>query len=487
MMQALPASTIYQLVTQMEKAYADRIAIRYYDAQKDAVQEIPYRQYAHDIRCVAAYLQASVPDLAGQRVCILAGNSYHYAVSLFGTMMAGAVVVPLNLQKNWEDIQYELDLVEARAILHDGLFNERESRLSEVYGDKLLSITGYLGCEPAECQDCTDRDALSAIMFTSGTTGRSKGVMLSQKNIFAPMPSYCDPFRVMLEQMGLEQYDFNAFTVLPMFHIAAFTSLISWALMGTTHNLCTDLRNFYRDLALMPSDVMAVVPVLLKSIHHDVVKGHQERLGKLRVLTCGAASFDPQVLIDLMEHGFFIMQMYGLTETAGDGTWNNSQEPAKLSSVGVGDNICRYSIQEGELCIQGDPLMMGYYKDPEATAEVIQDGWFHTGDLVRQDEEGYYYITGRKKNLIILSSGENVSPEELEKLMVPCSEAIEVLVKEKENKICAVVYCQEENQDKVRAFITELNRTLPLYKRMTLVEFHSEPLPRNATGKLVRS
>ena len=193
-------------------------------------------------------------------------------------------------------------------------------------------------------------------------------------------------------------------------------------------------------------------------------------------------------MLDLMHNGFFIMQMYGLTETAGDGTWNNDQSAAHMASVGVGDEpICQYSIQDGELCIKGDPVMMGYYKEPELTAEVLDaDGWFHTGDLVRKDEDGYYYITGRKKNLIILASGENVSPEELEKIVAGCDGVQECLVKEKDGRICAEVYCPEDAQAAVRAFITEANRTLPLYKRMTAVEFRTEPFPKNATGKIVR-
>ena len=484
----LPVFTIDQLVRRMETEYPDRIAMRYYDDAKEGVQEVTYRQYAHDIRCIAGELEATLSDPVGKKVCILAANSYHYAASIFGTVLAGAVVVPLNLQKSWDDIHYELDLVEAAAVLHDGKYLDREPALGEVYADKLLPITGYQKYQPSEGRVCQDREALMAIMFTSGTTGRSKGVMLSQKNLFAPMPAYCDPFNVMLAEMGVDHYDFNHFTVLPMFHIAAFTSLVSWAIMGMAHNLCTDLRNFYRDLSLMPCDAMAAVPVLLQSIHRDVMRGRKDRLGKLRTLTCGAAACTPQMMLDLMHNGFFIMQMYGLTETAGDGTWNNDQSAAHMASVGVGDEpICQYSIQEGELCIKGDPVMMGYYKEPELTAEVLDaGGWFHTGDLVRKDEDGYYYITGRKKNLIILASGENVSPEELEKILYACEGVEECLVKEKDGRICAELYCPAGSQDKVRAYITEANRTLPLYKRMTAVEFRSEPFPKNATGKIVR-
>ena len=232
---------------------------------------------------------------------------------------------------------------------------------------------------------------------------------------------------------------------------------------------------------------MAVVPVLLKSIYHDVMKGKRERLNGLRMLTCGAAMFDPAMLQDLMDRGFFIAQMYGLTETCGDGAWNSSQEEKYLTSVGHVDDSCQYKLEDGELCMRGDPVMLGYYKDPEATAEVLDaEGWFHTGDIARVEEDGYMYLTGRKKNVIILDSGENVSPEELEGLLEKCPAVKECLVKEKGKKICAVVCCEEADQQTVRDFITETNRTLPLYKRMSAVEFSAQPLPRNAMGKLMR-
>ena len=480
--------SLYESLGNLETVYADRIGIRYYDEEKQGVVEVPFRQYAADLRRFVAFLRSRTSDPVGQRVAILARNSYHYVICMYGTVLAGAVAVPLNIGKNWDEIRYELDLVEPLCVLHDGEYLERENALGEVYGDKLQPMDAFTTFEPAmDVTQVPDLSAVAFIMFTSGTTGRSKGVMLSQKNLFTAMPAFLTPFEDVRSQTGWNTDEFSSLSCLPMFHISAMTSLVSWSVTGHCVNLCNNLKYFYRDLGAMRSDVMAVVPVLLKSIYNDVKKDRRDKLNGLRVLTCGAAMFAPQMLKDLMDKGFFIAQMYGLTETCGDGAWNSSQEEKYLTSVGHVDDSCQYKLEDGELCMRGDPIMLGYYKDPEATAEVLdEDGWFHTGDIARVEEDGYMYLTGRKKNVIILDSGENVSPEELEKLVGKCPEVKECIVKELGKKIGVVVYCEEEHQQAVRDFITETNRTLPLYKRMSAVEFSGQPLPRNATGKLVR-
>ena len=479
--------SLYESLCNMETIYADRVAIRYYDEEKQGVVEVYYRQYAQDLRRYVSFLRSKTPDVRDKRVAILARNSYQYVIDMYGTVLAGAVAVPLNTGKDWDEIRYELDLVEPVCVLHDGEYLERESALGETYGDKLVPMDAFTAFEPAaDVQQVEDLAALAFIMFTSGTTGRSKGVMLSQKNLFAAMPAFLNPFDDVRKLTGWDTDALSSLSALPMFHISAMTSLVSWSITGHSINLCNNLKYFYRDLGAMRSDVMAVVPVLLKSIYHDVMKDRRDRLNGLRMLTCGAAMFDPQMLKDLMSKGFVIAQMYGLTETCGDGAWNSSQEERYLTSVGHVDESCEYKLQDGELCMRGDPVMMGYYKEPEATAEVLDaEGWFHTGDIARVEADGYMYLTGRKKNVIILDSGENVSPEELEKLLVPCADIKECVVKEKDKKICALIYCDADKQDAVRIFVTGVNRTLALYKRMA-VEFSAEPLPRNAAGKLLR-
>ena len=479
--------SLYQSLNNLETIYADRIGIRYYDEAKGGVVEVPFRQYAADLRRFVAFLRSRTPNPLGQRVAILARNSYHYVMCLYGAVLAGAVAVPLNTGKNWDEIRYELDLVEPMCVLHDGEYMSREPALGQAYGDRLVPMDAFTAFEPAmDITEVPDLNAMAFIMFTSGTTGRSKGVMLSQKNLFTAMPAFLTPFEDVRSQTGWNTDAFSSLSCLPMFHISAMTSLVSWSITGHCVNLCNDLKYFYRDLGAMRSDVMAVVPVLLKSIYSDVMKGRRDRLNGLCVLTCGAAMFDPKILSDMMEKGFFVAQMYGLTETCGDGAWNSSQEAKYLTSVGHVDLSCEYKLDDGELCMRGDPIMLGYYKDPEGTAEVIDaDGWFHTGDIARVEEDGYMYLTGRKKNVIILDSGENVSPEELEKLLVPCADIQECIVKEKDKKICALIYCDPAKQETVKEFVTGVNRGLPLYKRM-VTEFSAQPLPRNAMGKLLR-
>ena len=364
--------SLYQSLNNLETIYADRIGIRYYDEAKGGVVEVPFRQYAADLRRFVAFLRSRTPNPLGQRVAILARNSYHYVMCMYGAVLAGAVAVPLNTGKNWDEIRYELDLVEPMCVLHDGEYMSREPALGQAYGDRLVPMDAFTAFEPAmDITEVPDLNAMAFIMFTSGTTGRSKGVMLSQKNLFTAMPAFLTPFEDVRSQTGWNTDAFSSLSCLPMFHISAMTSLVSWSITGHCVNLCNDLKYFYRDLGAMRSDVMAVVPVLLKSIYHDVMKGKRERLNGLRMLTCGAAMFDPAVLQDLMDRGFFIAQMYGLTETCGDGAWNSSQEEKYLTSVGHVDDSCQYKLEDGELCMRGDPVMLGYYKDPEATAEVL--------------------------------------------------------------------------------------------------------------------
>ena len=482
---------VYDMVTRcMEQEFPDHVAIRYVAEDGKTVVEKKYREYAQDIRRMVAYLKAEVPDIKGQRIVLLSRNCYEFCVASFGIILAGGVLVTLNQKKTWEELEYELGLVEPALILNDGIDYGCRAELEAAYGPKLRPMDCYKETAPGELTNCVGHDDLMMLMFTSGTTGRSKGVMLSERNMCASLHTYSEVAENWITNRlpAGQKLPLSHMTLLPLFHMACFVCVMSYPPAGWALNLCGDIRDFYRDLGLMHSDVMASAPMLVETIYNDMKRGRVSRLNGLWDLCCSSAALDPKMLLELAQNGFVVNQCYGMTETFGDGILNFTQVEKHMSAVGKPDDHVQYKLDEtGEICIKGDCVMLGYYKDPEATAEVIDaDGWFHTGDLARMDEEGFYYITGRKKNLIILASGENVSPEELEKKLALCPAITECIVKEKGHKICAVIYCPEDKQEEVRAFVTEVNRSLTLYKRISAVEFTAEPLPRNALGKLLR-
>ena len=482
---------VYDMVTRcMEQEFPDHVAIRYVAEDGKTVVEKKYREYAQDIRRMVAYLKAEVPDIKGRRIVLLSRNCYEFCVASFGIILAGGVLVTLNQKKTWEELEYELGLVEPVLILNDGIDYGCRAELEAAYGPKLRPMDCYKETAPGELTNCVGHDDLMMLMFTSGTTGRSKGVMLSERNMCASLHTYSEVAENWITNRlpAGQKLPLSHMTLLPLFHMACFVCVMSYPPAGWALNLCGDIRDFYRDLGLMHSDVMASAPMLVETIYNDMKRGRVSRLNGLWDLCCSSAALDPRMLLELAQNGFVVNQCYGMTETFGDGILNFTQVEKQMSAVGKPDDHVQYKLDEtGEICIKGDCVMLGYYKDPEATAEVIDaDGWFHTGDLARMDEEGFYYITGRKKNLIILASGENVSPEELEKKLALCPAITECIVKEKSQKICAVIYCPEDKQEEVRAFVTEVNRSLPLYKRISAVEFTVEPLPRNALGKLLR-
>ena len=484
--------TVFDMISAMQNKYADRVAFRYVE-DKDTVVEKTYAQYVQDIRKVTGYLQQELGEPKGKKIVILSRTNYEYGAVVFGTMMAGAVIVTLNQGKTWAELEYELGLVEPSLIVNDGIDYGCRPDIEAAYGDKLRPMDAFKDSAPAELVDCVGHDDLMVLMFTSGTTGRSKGVMLSEKNYFTACQMYIDGQKSVLdyEERLVPQYldqTFSHFTLVPMFHLAGFICYFVYGIQGWTLNLCCDARDLRRDMSLMHSDAMSTPPVLVEMIYNEIRRGNQEKLNGLWNLSCSSAILDPQILHYLVEHGIYINQCYSMTELAGYGLLNVTQEGDHLRALGKPDGFCEVKVDEtGEICVRGGCVMLGYYKDPETTAETIdKDGWLHTGDLACVDEEGYYYMTGRKKNLIILDSGENVSPEELEKLLGKCDAIKECIVKEMGKKIGTVVCCEDDKQQQVKAFVTELNRTLPMYKRISVVECSAEPLPRNALGKLLR-
>ncbi len=472
--------TIVQWITTLENNYSSNIAFRY--VKGDAVREVNYAEYVTDIKRFASWLRVTFQNCDGTHFGILARNSYSYAVSLFGILLAKGVAVPLNAEESAEILQEQVSHADVECLFTDGEYEGRERRGTELITcvHQVFSLETYKCCEDVcEFPDDHDVDCLALLLFTSGTTGKSKAVMLSQRKLFAPLRGFEATVSRMSDGHG-------SFSILPFYHISGVGTLVANGAFGISVNICSNLKYMYRDLKLMKSSYTLVVPVVLKAWAKEVRRGHADKLGSLKLIICGAADVDAETLNAFAESGIAVFHAYALSEISGGGTMNASCNPMKMKSVGLPMRGCEVKIVDGEVCLKSDALFNGYYKEPEETARALVDGWLYTGDLGYLDEDGFLYLTGRKKQCIILASGENVNPMELEELLERIPFVKEALVEGKDEKICARVICRQEMEEQIRKEIAELNRSLALYKRIMSVEFSAEPLERTATGKKKR-
>ena len=331
---------LYELLTlNMEQRFANRVAFRWYDADQDVVVEKHFGEYAQDIRRAVNYYLSTIPDIQGKRVCVWSNNSYHYAVNCYGVMMAGGVIVPMNQRKSWDELHRELELVEPSAILTDGDDYGCNEEMQAAYGSLLRPMDAYKAYEPAELVNRIQPEELMVLMFTSGTTGRSKAVMLSERNFFTTAGAQVVFGDAMLDykhtHMPENKNDvLSNFCILPLFHLGTFICLFVWPCKGWALNLSSDLRDFYRDVRLMHSDAMAVAPMLMESIYKDVKRGRRERLNGLWNPCGSSAMFDGKMLAELAREGMMITQVYGMTETCGDGIINYAQDEKHIRSAG---------------------------------------------------------------------------------------------------------------------------------------------------------
>ena len=323
-----------------------------------------------------------------------------------------------------------------------------------------------------------DPDKMNMLIFTSGTTDKSKGVMLSHKNI-------CHDIMAVSQLIYADTND-SILSILPLHHTYECTAgFLTMMYLGVSIGFCEGLRHITRNLKEYEPSIMMSVPLILESVYTKVVKKarkehkylqlrfalsitplllklgidirrklfrevHTNLGGNLRLIISGAAPLNPKISKSLRAMGFNLLQGYGLTECSPIVTVNRI-EVYKDASVGLPlagvnvkiDNPGSDSI--GEVLVSGDNVMLGYYNNPDATEEVLRDGWLYTGDYGRIDKDGFVYITGRKKNVIVTKNGKNIYPEDIE-LYLNSSEYIkESLVygvdseEDEETKVCAQI------------------------------------------------
>ena len=552
------------LVEESAQNFPDSTAISYKNRPSDKeVQKVTFTQWRDDVRHLGTALIAE--GLREENIAIVGENSYGWCCSFFGVMAIGSVTVPVDKELPIEDIDGIISTTACKAvifgktaeekikeILRNGGLKSAKSLVSiepesgidkELLGDRTLISVNALEAKGAELYKGGDNsyydykidvNKLASIVFTSGTTGKGKGVMLSQANICLDMT------------LGMYNFDITRKTlhVLPPHHTFGSTvNYVGHLSQGCEVYISSGLKHVSDEIREQQPTHLILVPAFLEVMNRKIWttarKSHKAGLlkamikmsnglrkigidlrkklfssvlsafgGKLELVICGGAKLDEEIIKTFDSLGITILNGYGITECAPLISANRNKY-RKAGSVGTPILACRVKIDspdengEGEICVKGPNVMLGYYNNPEATAEVFdKDGFFHTGDYGRLDEEGWIYITGRKKNLIILSNGKNVYPEEIEADMQKIEGVNEVVVYAGESSvqkdkitIVAEIYpdadllkdkgisdMQKYFEDQVKF----LNARMPQYKAVKRVKLRKAEFQKNTSRKITR-
>ena len=439
----------------------ENVCIRY--MENDLIQDMTGTQWGLKVKKAAAGLRQR--GLGNAHVGIWGANSVDWLISLCAVLYAGAVAVPLCTDWQGAELSAKAHQVDLNAILYDGEINASEDLLT-------IPMKELQQADDDNAASVRELSSLAMILFTSGTTAVSKAVMLSQKAVLA---SFCST--------ALQNRFDSQLAVMPFYHLAGFATAINTLYLGSVVCIAEDVKYIFRDLENMQADYLYAVPSLLKAVTQNPKR--RAHRWKLKTISCGGAAFPAGMLPVFHEYGIEIIQNYGASEAGALGLMC-IMSMDKPETIGKPVEGVRIQIVEDELFLRSESLMMGYYKDEEETAKVLKDGWYATGDLCRVDADGDVYITGRKRTVIILSNGKNISPEEIESYYAESRCIREIQVFEEQDRLAARVVTEEKSIEEAKEEIAQYNRKVPTYKQIRILHFQSQPLLRNGMGKIVR-
>lgn len=505
--------TIYDLVCSAGDSHGDHVFLRYED--NDVIYEVTYRQFVADCMAVAAWAQEKSRELGHPvRVGLLGGSGHHYLAVMLGVMASGSVIIPMDVQM---DADTFCDCVSRSD--EDVLFYDWDFRtLAEEAGSRCPALEECISLQHGRHVACSDNilknyagrpvenlakpEECAMILFTSGTTGRGKGVMLSHGNLIDNVFCTTDT-----EHPENEIY----LNVLPMHHVFCINGDVLIVIRyGSTLCLNRDMTKLAAHILLFEPTVMRMVPMMAKGLYNRIAIMSRQQPGKslfqikeevlgkrLHKVVSGGGYLAPELAANYSRLGISIAQGYGMSECSpkiSSPDWNC---PDKVASVGKLVEGCQVRIVDEEIQVKSPSVMMGYYKEPDKTAEAItEDGWLCTGDIGYLDEEGFLYLTGRKKNLIILSNGENVAPEQLENLFEDERLIEDILVFGEDDAICAEVYpnfkyAEAANISDIEGTVQEIikkhNQKLPSYKRIMQCRIREVPFAKTSSKKIIRN
>lgn len=548
------------MVCSSAELYGDDAAFLVKDTPGGRYRPVSFIQFKDDIDAFGTAL-ANL-GLKDKKVAVIGENSYKWVVSYLAVTNGNGVIVPLD--KDLTDIEVD-NLIKrsgVEAVIFSGKMKGKVGNVLKDHEDITIRINmdsdndedgeiswnGLMlsGRELLEAGSriftdaVIDREAMCSLLFTSGTTGMAKGVMLSHKNISANIYNMSKYVRIKHPGCGL--------SVLPMHHTYELTCHVFTAIyQGVSVAICEGLRYIQQNLKESGATVMVGVPIVFESMHKKVWKqaeasgaadkmravmklvrrtklyNRQEVMRKIfsqihtslgnriDLFIAGGAAINPQVIRDYEALGIPMIQGYGMTENAPIIAVNRDCY-SKADSVGkpMPGTEVRIVNQDsdgiGEIICRGPSVMIGYYDDPEATAEAIRDGWLYTGDYGRFDDEGFLYICGRKKNVIIAKNGKNIFPEELEYLLLEQPFIQEVVVygvidrKDDDIAVKAEIFPDYEgleeameNPDEdtilkaVKSSVEAVNDKIPAYKRIKRIKLRDKEFEKTATRKIKRT
>ena len=518
-------TTIQQMLEKKASLYADKIA--YSIRKKDlSVSSFTFSEVFALSTEFSAYLRA-LGLKRGDHVAIVGENSPEWAISYFAVIWAGAIAVPLDARARTEHVKQVLGLSDSRFLIASAGFAEVLGNTATV--EHLIPMDKARGTQmdtektvPAEKSEPQD---IADIVFTSGTTGNPKGVMLSHGSIMSNLETLYSAFPITDKD--------TAFSILPIHHVyERIVGILLSFYCGQAVFFSRSIkpREMLSDLKVARPSVWLNTPLVLEKLLQRIEqtkaknfltralpsklfgKMAKKRLGldRLRLIISGGAALSEPVSEGLERYEFPLLQGYGMSETSAVIAANPFLKPKNASGGMVLENS-EVEIRDvdsegiGEICVRGANVMSGYYKNPGATREILSDdGWLRTGDLGYFDHEGYLYITGRKKSVIVTKGGKNISPEEIEEKLTPLETVEEAIVfSPDDERILAVIFPDAEGISKklgqspqrgdderiwniLKSEITKLNRRLEPHKRISHFAIAREELPKTTTRKIKR-
>ena len=498
-------STVREILVNTEKKYGPEDAIRY-KIGKNEIESKTYTQLKDDSESFSGVLSSLGEQ--GKHIAVIGATSYAWLVTYFGTVNSGSVIVPLDVNLPAEDVCDLIDRSDSTVFVYDevrkdvaAIAKERCPQLKtlismqqEEHDDHAYSFWKLLEEHRGSFDHTPEPDQLCTIMFTSGTTGKSKGVMLTHRNVAEN--ATCLDMKIPERTVIL--------SVLPIHHAYCLSmDILKGISLGSVICINDSLMRVAKNIKLFKPEMILMVPLMIETMAKKLEEASllpakivkSQVFGKqLHTICSGGAYLDPAYIDFFNKYDITILQGYGMTECAPvistTVSWNIRKE-----AVGQLIPNCEAKTVDGELWVRGSSVMQGYYKMPEETAETLEDGWLKTGDLGYADEDGFVYLTGRKKNLIITKNGENVSPEELENTLSTNRLVGEVLVRENKGVIEAEIYPDQDYvkkkrikdvREKLQEIIDEYNRTAaPQKKIYSLIDRDTE-FEKTTTRKIKR-